>query len=274
VGSTHPSATIGGEDRLAPGKVEILSTLFGSKGTRSLWVSVSALVALLLSGFALLAALPAPAEAAKSGTCAAFTVSTGGRTFSGDQTRTIPSDRVGDRIRLDGKYIEFNVRSKDFATLNYRHTGVDSPDPSKNLPIADAGTTIFESKVPLHGETLTGPVSLTLGNESVVLERSGGGQDMKIQAKDCQQGGLFQMEPEPGTRERNTLGPDFTYTSQPPGEQRLCFTNGRVPGYDSPEFATLVSRSADNKSATWRVASGGRIGMVIGEDAVEGGCSP
>jgi hypothetical protein len=116
-------------------------------------------------------------------------------------------------------------------------------------------------------------VSLSLGNEAVVLERRGGGQDMKIQAKDCQQGGLFQMEPEPGTRERNTLGAGFSYTSQPPGEERLCFTNGRFAGYDSPELATLLSRSADNKSATWRVSAGGRIGMVIGEDAVEGGCS-
>jgi hypothetical protein len=237
-----------------------------------LWLGVVGAVLLLVCS-TLLGYLSPPAEAAKSGTCAAFTVSTGGRTFSGDQTRTIPADQVGDRIRLDGKYIEFNVRTRDFATLNYTHTGVDSPDPDKNLPI-DGRTTIFESKVPLHGKTLTGPVSLSLGNESVVLERSGGGQDMKIQAKDCQQGGLFQMEPEPGTRERNTLGDDFVYTNQPPGEQRLCFTNGRVPGYDSPELATLVSRSADNKTATWRVAAGGRIGMVIGEDAVEGGCRP
>jgi hypothetical protein len=237
-----------------------------------LWLGVIGAVLLLVCS-TLLGYLSSPAEAAKSGTCAAFTVSTGGRTFSGDQTRTIPADQVGDRIRLDGKYIEFNVRTRDFATLNYTHTGVDSPDPDKNLPI-DGRTTIFESKVPLHGKTLTGPVSLSLGNESVVLERSGGGQDMKIQAKDCQQGGLFQMEPEPGTRERNTLGDDFVYTNQPPGEQRLCFTNGRVPGYDSPELATLVSRSADNKTATWRVAAGGRIGMVIGEDAVEGGCRP
>jgi hypothetical protein len=75
--------------------------------------------------------------------------------------------------------------------------------------------------VPLHGKTLTSPVSLQIGNESVVLERSSGGQDMKIQAKDCPQGGLFQMEPEPGTRERNTLGSDFSYTSQPP-ERRGC----------------------------------------------------
>src|SRR3712207_8942001 len=31
--------------------------------------------------------------------------------------------------------------------------------------------TIFESKVPLHGETLTGPVSLDISNEGVVLRR-------------------------------------------------------------------------------------------------------
>jgi hypothetical protein len=173
-----------------------------------------------------------------------------------------------------GTYIEFNVRSSDFAVFNYRHTGADSPRPDKNLPIGPEGVTIFQSKIPLHGKTLTSPVSLEISQESLVLERNGGGQDMKIQAKDCQQGGLFQMEPEPGTRERNTLGDGFLYTSQPPGEQRLCFTNGLVPGYDSPELATLVSRSTDNKTATWRVQAGGRIGMVIGEDAVEGGCRP
>jgi hypothetical protein len=70
---------------------------------------------------------------------------------------------------------------------------------------------------------------------------------MKIQAKDCQQGGLFQMEP--GTRERNTLGSDFRYTSQPPGQERLCFTNDRFPGYYSPELATLVSPT--DSVATW-----------------------
>ena len=238
-----------------------------------LWLGVAGAVLLLVCSI-LLGYLTTPAEAAKGGTCESFAVSTGGTTYRGDQTRTIPADRVGDRVRVDGTYIEFNVRSRDFATLNYRHTGVDSPRPDKNLPIGPDGTTIFESKVPLHGQTLTSPVSLKIGNESVVLERNGGGQDMKIQAKDCQQGGLFQMEPEPGTRERNTLGPDFTYTTQPPGETRLCFTNGRFPGYDSPELATLLSRSDDNKVATWRVASGGRIGMVIGEDALEGGCRP
>lgn len=43
------------EATLSPGKGKTLSTLFGSTGRRSLWVSVAALVALLLCGFALLA---------------------------------------------------------------------------------------------------------------------------------------------------------------------------------------------------------------------------
>jgi hypothetical protein len=45
-----------------------------------------------------------------------------------------------------------------------------------------------------------------------------------------------------------------------------------LQGYDSPQAATLVSFTAN--TATWNVAVGGRIGMVIGEDAVEGGCNP
>jgi len=235
------------------------------------WLSL-ALAMLAAIIFAVMFSTPERAQAAKGGTCEQFSVSTGGKTYSGDQKLTIPANQVGATIRVRGTYIEFDVRSSDFAVFNYRHTGADSPRADKNLPIGPAGVTIFQSKIPLHGKTLTSPLSLEISQESLVLERNGGGQDMKIQAKDCQQGGLFQMEPEPGTRERNTLGDGFLYTNQPPGEQRLCFTNGQVPGYDSPELANLVSRSADNKSATWRVAAGGRIGMVIGEDAVEGGC--
>jgi hypothetical protein len=232
------------------------------------WLVIAACM-LVLFVFAAVVATPERAQAAKGGTCERFTVSTGGQTFRGDQDRTIRAGRVGETIQVRGRYIRFTVDSSTFAVWNYTHTGADSPRADKNLPI-DAPTVIFESKVPNHGETLTSAVSLDLNNEGVVLERSGG-QDMKIQAKDCQQGGLFQMEPEPGTTETNTLGPEFRYTVQPPGEERLCFTNGRFTGYDSPELATLVSNT--EKTATWDVQSGGRIGMVIGEDAVEGGCT-
>jgi hypothetical protein len=234
------------------------------------WLVIAACM-VALAAFALTVPATKPAEAAKAGTCAAFTVSTGGQTFSGNQTRTIPASQVGPTIEVSGTYIRFTVKSNTFTVRNYTHTGADFPRADKNLPI-DGPTVIFTSKVPNHNDNLNSPLSLTLSNEGVVLERSGALQDVKIQAKDCQQGGLFQMEPEPGIRETNTLGPGFRYTQQPPGEERLCFTNGRFSGYDSPELATLVSNTAS--TAVWDVQAGGRIGMVIGEDAVEGGCNP
>jgi hypothetical protein len=81
------------------------------------------------------------------------------------------------------------------------------------------------------------------------------------------------MEPEPDTTETNTLRPRSSSTrASRPRESRLCFSNGRFRGYDSPQAATLVSFTAN--TATGNVAAGGRIGMVIGEDAPEGGCNP
>jgi hypothetical protein len=232
-------------------------------------LALAMLAAIILA--AVMVSTPERAQAAKAGTCERFTVSTGGQTFSGDQKRTLQPSQVGPTIEVSGTYIRFTIISNTFEVRNYTHTGADSPRPDKNLPI-DGPTVIFTSKVPNHGQILNGPLSLEIAAEGVVLERAGGGQDMKIQAKDCQQGGLFQMEPEPGTTETNTLGPGLRYTQQPPGEERLCFTNGRFSGYDSPELATLVSNTAS--TATWDVQAGGRIGMVIGEDAVEGGCNP
>ena len=44
------------------------------------------------------------------------------------------------------------------------------------------------------------------------------------------------------------------------------FINGVVLGFDSPQAAAVTSGS--NAQAVWRVQAGGRIGMVVGEDAV------
>lgn len=235
------------------------------------WLSiVGAMV--LLSGFAVMSTLPSEANAAKSGSCSSFAVSTGGQTFRGDQDRVIPAGQVGPTIKVRGTSVELDVVSSTFTVRDYTLTGAPSGDPDKDLPV-NGPTVVFESKVPNHGETLNSALEIDLNNEGVVLERSGGGQDMKIQAKDCPQGGLFQMEPEPSITETNTLGPGFTYENGTPGQTSpLCFSNGRFAGYDSPELATLV-RSTD-KVATWRVQSGGRVGGVLGEDALEEGCTP
>ena len=162
----------------------------------------------------------------------------GGQSFSGDTRVTIPADQVGNTITVTGTYTTFSVVASTFETDNYTLTGVDSPRPDKDLPL-DAPSVVFTSKVPEHGDVLNGPLSLRLSNEGVVLERAGARQDMKIQAKDCAQGGLFQMEPEPSTVEVNTLGPDYRYLQQTP-EGRLCITHvdGLFSAYDSPELAT------------------------------------
>jgi hypothetical protein len=218
---------------------------------------------------ALLAISATPAVAAKAGTCAAYTVNVNGQPFSGKVKTTIAPPIASITVR--GTYNEFDVDPATFTTNNYVWTGVASPRPDKNLP--GGRQVLFTSKVPNHGQTLTSPLTLEIANEGMVIERNGGGQDMKIQAKDCHQGGLFQMEPEPGTTYTHTLGvPEYTGES-PLQNDRLCWRTpqGGWTGYDSPELAALDR--FDAKTSDWTVQSGGRLGMVIGEDAVEGGCT-
>jgi hypothetical protein len=149
----------------------------------------------------------------------------------------------------------------------------------------------------------------------IELQRSGPGLGMKIQAKDCAQGGVFQMEVirADGTTTlfthtladggnnahiapfyfdnrnfRNREGEvvpygDTTVTIAP----RINFANDFSPkfvGRDSPQVATrrqepgCVNRiGAPNPAVVrhcgavsrWDVASGGRMGQVMGDDAVE-----
>ena len=223
----------------------------------------------LAGGLLALALTAAPAGAAKAGTCAAYTVLVNGQPFSGDQRQTIAPPITS--ISVDGTYNEFTVDPATFAVSDYTWTGVPTPRPDKNLP--GGRQVLFASKVPNHGQTLDSALSLEIAAEGLVLERNGGGHDMKIQAKDCHQGGVFQMETEPGTTYTHTLGvPEYTNVS-PLNANRLCFRTpqGGWTGYDSPELAVLDAFTA--KTSDWTVQSGGRLGMVIGEDAVEGGCT-
>ena len=223
----------------------------------------------LAGGLLALALTAAPAGAAKGGTCAAYTVTVNGQPFSGDQRPTIAPPITSIVVR--GTYNEFIVDPATFAVRDYTWTGVQTPRPDKNLP--GGRQVLFASKVPNHGRTLDSALSLRIAAEGVVLERNGGGQDMKIQAKDCHQGGIFQMEPEPGTTYTHTLGvPEYTGVSAL-AASRLCFRTpqGGWTGYDSPELAVLNAFTP--KTSDWTVQSGGRVGMVIGEDAVEGGCT-
>ena len=130
-----------------------------------------------------------------------------------DLRTTIAANRLGTSFLVKGKYVEFTVTSASLGVTNWTLTG------AANAADITGGkrTVVFASKTPnLRGATLTSGMEIRLRDGDLRLERSGGGVDMKIQAKDCAQGGIFQMEPErddgtatvfthtPGTRARST----------------------------------------------------------------------
>jgi hypothetical protein len=215
---------------------------------------------------------------------------------------TIPSI-----ITVRGRYVEFDIDAATFAVRNYVLTGAPNP-----IDITGGvRTPVFNSKVPNHrGLSLNSAVELRLKETELVIQRDGPGLTMKIQAKDCAQGGLFQMEVERDDqtrtlfthvlaqsafyfdnrkfreREGNTLPyKDTTVVVSP----RVNFANDISPkfvGRDSPQVAdrvphpectnNIVTRTGSTVEvqhcggvSQWLVASGGRMGQVMGEDAVE-----
>lgn len=211
------------------------------------------------------------AVAAKSDTCRGFRVRVGEWTFSGKLRFVVPAPFLNGTVRVRGYFVEFDVDPTTFEVTNFTLTGRPSGGPDTDLALENR-TIVFLNKASYHGDTLNGSLTIELNRGSLVLERRGSFQSMKIYARDCAGGGLFQMAPEPAAIETNMLGPGFTYSGQPAGEERLCFTNGSFSGYDSPELATPITFSLN--SAVWDVTSGGSIGMVIGEDALVSGCPP
>lgn len=227
--------------------------------------TIGRLLASALVGGALFAVAPSmPAHAAKANTCAAFVARLGTRTFSGEDRWRLSARRVDGRtMMVDGRFVEFLVDLDTFRVRDYTLTGARS---ARDITGGER-TVIFASKTPQHSsdKPLTGALELRLADETIRLERGGASVDLKIQAKDCPQGGLFQMEPEPGMTFVHQLGAGFHYFTDDLG--RTLFTNGTVVGRESPELASLVSR--DDDTSTWSVDAGGRMGMVLGEDATQ-----
>jgi hypothetical protein len=264
-------------------------------------------------GIAMLVVLPMilaadRADAASSAGCEGGGFIVLGRTMPQGDT-TVPASALGASFRVQGKYVQFNVDSATLGIRNYTLTGAPNP-----LDITGGvATPVFASKLPDHrGLSLNSDLAVSLKDTDVELTRTGTGLSMKIQAKDCANGGLFQMEVErnDGTptlfthiladavfyfdnrnfRSRDgDVVPfkDATITVTP----RINFgndTSRKFVGRDSPQVATRRSEPACvNQIATrfpatpiaivrhcggvsrWDVASGGRMGQVMGEDAVE-----
>jgi hypothetical protein len=111
---------------------------------------------------------------------------------SGSQTASIAPGSVASVFRVQGRYVQFDVDAATFGVLNYTMTGA----PNALDITGGRATPVFESKMPDHrGLVLNSSVSVELSSSAdVVLTRTGPGVTMKIQAKDCANGGVFQME--------------------------------------------------------------------------------
>ena len=255
----------------------------------------------------LLATVAGQASAASSAGCEG-----GGFTVLGlraPQDRTIAANALGagNVITVRGKYVEFDIDKTTFGIRNYTLTGAANP-----LDITGGRrTVVFESKLPNHrGLVLNSGVELELKETELVILREGPGLTMKIQAKDCANGGLFQMEPErsdeTATVFTHVLADTVFYFDNPnfrarEGDMvpykdtmiavpsRINFANDfsrKFVGRDSTQVAERIdeptcvnlirTRTGSleqvlhcGRVSRWTVASGGRMGQVMGEDAVE-----
>lgn len=261
--------------------------------------------ALLLAGLT-----AAPAFAAKSEGCEGGGFTVLGR--SGNVEVDIPAANVTSTFRVQGKYVQFDVDATTFAVLNYAFLPTSNPlDMTGGLL-----TPVFASKTPDHrGLVLNSAIELSLDAEVLEMQRLGRGLSMKIQAKDCAQGGVFQMEPQrsdgtatlithnladaPGNRLpfyfdnanfRAREGDEVPYKDTTVVvSARINIANDfsrRFVARDSPQVAERIPQPAcatpiDTRTgaivtvehcggqSVWSVASGGRMGFVTGEDAIE-----
>ncbi|MFO1050446.1 MAG: hypothetical protein U1E52_21415 [Geminicoccaceae bacterium] len=176
---------------------------------------------ILLTASAAFAAIStgAPAvHAASSKGCAGggFSVVGAGNTLSGAGRFTIPFGNLQAPFLVKGKYVEFTVVPASFAVRNYTFTGAANPlDQTGGVR-----TVLFAGKTPDHaGLILSSNAGVELKDTDIELSRTGPGLSMKLQAKDCANGGIFQMEVERSdgqrTRFTHVLGPNMFYFDNP-----------------------------------------------------------
>jgi hypothetical protein len=251
-------------------------------------------VRVVLSLLLVLAALLAPGTAwAKGGDDAAsaddggggtagttadgdFTITVNGRTHNpaaGSETR-LRDVTPNAPIAVKGRHVTFTISNLTLGVYDYTLTC--APDPQR---MVTGPTVVFASKVPvltaaqLRGVRIT---ELRLRDGVLVAEFATAAGKFKVQAKDAPQGGIFQMEQEFGVPIEyvHTLGQGlFYFLNEYTG--KINFGNGvsgdathqMLLGKDSPQVATKLSQ--DGTTTRWSVASGGRMGGVLGEDAIE-----
>jgi hypothetical protein len=260
-------------------------------------------ISMLVGVMALLGVAAQPAAAASSKGCVGggFSLVGQGAPVGGVEVdTTVPAAQLGPTFLVKGRYVEFTVVASSFGVRDWTLTGA----PNELDITGGRRTPVFDEKTPDHGgAVLTSDIAVEIKDENLEISRTGPGIAMKIQAKDCAQGGVFQMEPERAdgtatvfthmlhTDQANPAATVF-YFDNPffrarigqvlngvPVTARVNFANDLSPkfvGRDSTQVATRLADGCQNAFGTqcggvshWSVASGGRMGQVMGEDSVE-----
>jgi hypothetical protein len=204
----------------------------------------------------------------------------------------------GNTMLVRGRHVQFDLDLRTMAVLNWTLTGAANVG-----RLVDRPTVIYLEKTPLHGALLTETDRLRNDGGDLVFTRTNGIVSVKIQAKDCAQGGVFQMEverdDEPSTRVRHVLAPETFYFDNPNfrdregdvvrfsnsrGETmdivitpRINFasdTSARLVGRDSPQAATRVQHPTCTNSIPRRdgtTATVRHCGGVSEWDVLSGG---
>jgi len=168
--------------------------------------------------------------------------------LSGDQRTIVAASKVDAAFLVKGRYVEFTVDSATLAVRDWTLTGAPN-----DLDITNGRrTVVFASKIPDHrGLALTGDLSVRIARESLVISRAGEGLSMKIQVKDCANGGVFQMEPlradATGTVFTHVLGDGVFYFDNPNVRDRL---GERIPCSGVMPDGSLVSCQGANPDGT------------------------
>lgn len=97
---------------------------------------------------------------------------------------------AGNTVRAQGRHVQFDIDLQTMAVRNWTLTG--APNSGR---LVDHPTIIYAAKSPDHrGAVLIETLQLRNDAGDLVFIRGGNGVEVKIQAKDCSQGGVFQME--------------------------------------------------------------------------------
>jgi hypothetical protein len=216
------------------------------------------------------AALAVPATTATAATSSGCTG--GGFTVRTDDGRDVSNAKISNaslsadtRLHVLGRYVEFDFAPVTGNVYDYVYTGAANPEsmtPGVHTPV-------FASKTVDLGPVLRGETESKSDRGDLVLLSRGSGGKVKIQAKDCATGGVFQQEVEAGRSVvfTHTLAAGMAYFVNP-YTGKVNYGNGTdFRGKDSPQAATRLSQT--DTVSTWQVAAGGRMGGVLGEDAVE-----